>query len=64
MKGRSMPLVLLLAALIAFARPVGGQELPLFDAHLHYNDQAQEPYPLAHVQGEWRHRHPRQQPPQ
>jgi Amidohydrolase len=44
-----MRLVLLLAGLLAATLPALAQPLPLFDAHLHYNDQAQEPYPLAHV---------------
>lgn len=44
-----MRLALLIAGLIAVAIPVRAQPLPLFDAHLHYNDLAQEPYPLAHV---------------
>lgn len=38
---------LLLAAHARAATP--GDTLPLFDAHLHYNDEAQQPYPLPVV---------------
>ena len=43
-----------LAALLASpglvrAQPAAVGSLPIFDAHLHYNDEAQAPYPLAHV---------------
>ncbi|MEO8485158.1 MAG: amidohydrolase family protein [Betaproteobacteria bacterium] len=48
------PARIALVALFALAnfatsRSVGAQPLPIFDAHLHYNDEAQQPFPLARV---------------
>ena len=39
--------VLILACLLATA--ARAEDIPIFDAHLHYNAEAQEPYPLPHV---------------
>jgi Amidohydrolase len=42
---------LLAAALPLAARAASRYDGPLFDAHLHYNDEAQQPHPLADVLG-------------
>jgi predicted TIM-barrel fold metal-dependent hydrolase len=50
-----MALVLALSAGLARAQPVGAAETPysgpLFDAHLHYNEEAAERHPIADVLG-------------
>lgn len=49
---------LLLAAALSAPTPATAQPPvyagPIFDAHLHYNDEAQSPYPLATVLGKFR----------
>ena len=45
-----VPALLLLAATLAAAGPLRAAEpLPVFDAHLHYNDEARTPYPVPEV---------------
>jgi predicted TIM-barrel fold metal-dependent hydrolase len=46
MRAAALALLLMLAALAARAEPYAG---PLFDAHLHYNDEAQQPHPIPDV---------------
>jgi len=46
MRAAALALLLMLAALAARAEPYVG---PLFDAHLHYNDEAQQPHPIPDV---------------
>ena len=44
----------LLLGLVASGGAAQGSRLPLFDAHLHYNDDAQAPYPVADVLARFR----------
>src|SRR5512134_1013835 len=39
----------ILAAMLALAASAQPVRLPIFDAHLHYNDDARAPYPVAEV---------------
>ncbi len=44
-----MRLVLILLLALCAARPAAADDLPIFDAHLHYNEEAFEPFPLERV---------------
>ena len=51
---RFVAAAVLLGLVASGARAQGGGPLPLFDAHLHYNDDAQAPYPVADVLARFR----------
>jgi Tat protein secretion system quality control protein TatD with DNase activity len=44
-----MRLLLLVLAAALLLSPARAADLPIFDAHLHYNDEAQSPFPVAKV---------------